>query len=876
MKRYIHLGLIVFASMVMVISLSVTVFAAPQVQEISFDTKVVNQLDDVVVTIKTTEPIANAKLYLEGQYGSASNYTQLVTQLYTKVDDYTWQGKACPGYVAGYTFYPSWLEYTDLSTGRTSTIYFNKDSFPDARFTVYKNWQDELTKKVSLGIGEKQEVQITCNGLDSIMWSVNDDNTTTCNVSVTSSNESVAGGYCSMYSFGNSGVELYYTVLAKSEGTAAITISNTKTGQIYGIINVTVSSPVTSNVFACKGQTISFEVPFVSKKSSDRPLYAFSGDANATLISSEETIDQISVDQLAVGDTVQHKCIVTMRINNTGGYFLNFYDRDRNIVRAYAVNIREHSYTVTDETEATCQHKKRITSQCSYCGDVKSEEIGDLANHKWNTFYSTDKNATCNENGSKSIHCAVCNTKDETTITAIPALGHDWDGGSITTEATCTEEGVMTFTCNRCNNTRTESIDAKGHAFSEEFTVDQEPSCTQEGSKSKHCVRCDEVTDVTSIPIIDHSFGEWEEISPSTCEDSGIKQRSCVACGYTESENLEPNGHDFEDDFTVDKEATCTEDGSQSKHCKNCEAVTDSQVIPATGHSYGDWSVTKEATCETAGSREKTCSGCEDVVAEEIPALGHEWNEQPTIDKAPTCTEAGSQSIHCARCEATKDEETIPASGHKWNDTTTVDKQPTITEKGSESIHCSVCDAKKPGTENAIPKLKTPITCAKISGLKARVYTGKALGQAPKVVVNGKTLVKNTDYTLKYQNNTKVGLATVIITGKGAYEGTIKKAFKIVPKATYFTKLTTGKSCFAATWNKQPTQTTGYVLQYALNSKFTSGAKKVVISKNSTVSRKVTKLKAKKRYYMRVCTYKKVGGKYYYSSWSKVKYLTTK
>ena len=110
MRRLKRLILILFATTVMVIALSATVFAAPQVQEIKFDTEVVNQMGQVGVTVKTSEPIVNAKLYLEGQYGTASSYTQLVAQLFTKVDDYTWQGYVYPGYVAGYTFYPSWLE----------------------------------------------------------------------------------------------------------------------------------------------------------------------------------------------------------------------------------------------------------------------------------------------------------------------------------------------------------------------------------------------------------------------------------------------------------------------------------------------------------------------------------------------------------------------------------------------------------------------------------------------------------------------------------------------------------------------------------------------------------------------------------------------
>ena len=74
---------------------------------------------------------------------------------------------------------------------------------------------------------------------------------------------------------------------------------------------------------------------------------------------------------------------------------------------------------------------------------------------------------------------------------------------------------------------------------------------------------------------------------------------------------------------------------------------------------------------------------------------------------------------------------------------------------------------------------------------------------------------------------------------------------------------------------EKATQTTGYQLQYSTSSKF-KGAKTVTITKNKTTSKKISKLKAKKKYYVRVRTYKTVGKTKYYSSWSKVKSVKTK
>ena len=69
---------------------------------------------------------------------------------------------------------------------------------------------------------------------------------------------------------------------------------------------------------------------------------------------------------------------------------------------------------------------------------------------------------------------------------------------------------------------------------------------------------------------------------------------------------------------------------------------------------------------------------------------------------------------------------------------------------------------------------------------------------------------------------------------------------------------------------------TGYQIQLATNKKFTKNKKTVIVKGYKKVSKKVKKLKAKKKYYVKICTYKTVSGKKYYSPWSKVKTVRTK
>ncbi len=168
-----------------------------------------------------------------------------------------------------------------------------------------------------------------------------------------------------------------------------------------------------------------------------------------------------------------------------------------------------------------------------------------------------------------------------------------------------------------------------------------------------------------------------------------------------------------------------------------------------------------------------------------------------------------------------------------------------------------------------------------VASIANKVYTGKVIKPLPvlKLKVGGstKTLKKGTDYTLSYSNNKKVGKATITITGKGNYKGTKKVTFKIIPKSTSLKTVSALKKGFKATWTKKTTQVTGYQIQYSTKSGFpASKTKSKFVTKNKTTSLKITGLKAKTKYYVRIRTYKTVNGIKYYSKWSSKKTVKTK
>ena len=104
---------------------------------------------------------------------------------------------------------------------------------------------------------------------------------------------------------------------------------------------------------------------------------------------------------------------------------------------------------------------------------------------------------------------------------------------------------------------------------------------------------------------------------------------------------------------------------------------------------------------------------------------------------------------------------------------------------------------------------------------------------------------------------------------------TTKNTETVKPKKTSIKKLSKGKKKFTVTWAKV-SGVKGYQIQYSSNKKFKKNNKSVTVTKQKTTKATVKKLKSKKKYYVRVRTYKKVNGKKIYSSWSKVKSVKTK
>ena len=371
----------------------------------------------------------------------------------------------------------------------------------------------------------------------------------------------------------------------------------------------------------------------------------------------------------------------------------------------------------------------------------------------------------------------------------------------------------------------------------------------------------------TVTKAISHSFG-LSDCQPVVCSDGMVKwyvTNNSAPTLYKLSPFALDDYHEHSYTKTVISNATCTTAGTVKYTCSCGDSYT--ETIPATGHKSSGWIVDKAASIGVKGSKHKECTVCKKVLeTAEIPALS-----RISISKASVTL---STSTYAYDGKAKTPSVTVKVGGKTLkkdtdytvsysNNTKVGTAKVTITGKGNYT-----------GSVSKTYSIKNNFKKATVSGISTKAFTGKNITQSITVKYNGKTLKNGTDYTVSYSSNKNIGTATVKIAGKGSYTGTITKTFKINPAKQEIQKLTAKSKAFFVDW-AQKGSATGYEIQYATNSKFTS-AKKVTITNNKTDTKTITKLSGKKKYYVRVHSYTTVKGTKYYGAWSSTKTVTTK
>ena len=518
-----------------------------------------------------------------------------------------------------------------------------------------------------------------------------------------------------------------------------------------------------------------------------------------------------------------------------------------------------HSYGNSVVTkQPTCTSEGTKTKTCTKCNATVTETIPKTS-HK---YADTVVAPTCTTGGYTLHKCSVCGTsyKDNTT----KATGHSYGNSVVTKQPTCTSEGTAIKTCTKCNATVTETIAKTSHKYADTVVA---PTCTTDGYTLHKCSVCGTSYKDSTTKATGHSYGNSVVTKQPTCTSEGTKTKTCTKCNATVTEKLPAKGHTAVTDKGYP--ATCTTAGkTDGSHCSVCNTVIKAQtVINATGHKSSGWIVDKTASIGVKGSKHRECTVCKKVLeTAEIPALS-----RISISKASVTL---STSTYAYDGKAKKPGVTVKLNGKTLkNGTDYTVSYSNNTKVGTATVKITG-KGNYTGSVSKTFKIKNNFKKATVLGISNKSYTGKNITQSITVKYNGKTLKNGTDYTVSYSSNKNIGTATVKIAGKDSYTGTITKTFKINPAKQEIQKLTAKSKAFFVDW-AQKGSASGYEIQYATNSKFTS-AKKVTITSNKTDKTTVSKLSGKKKYYVRVRSYTTVKGTKYYGAWSASKSVTTK
>ena len=159
------------------------------------------------------------------------------------------------------------------------------------------------------------------------------------------------------------------------------------------------------------------------------------------------------------------------------------------------------------------------------------------------------------------------------------------------------------------------------------------------------------------------------------------------------------------------------------------------------------------------------------------------------------------------------------------------------------------------------------------AGIPDQIATGKAKKPNPVMYLGNTLLKKNKHYKLTFKNNKKVGKATITIKGKGRVKGTLKKTFKILPLAPDLKATSVGVGAATVEWKHKAQDVDGVQLRYGHNESVTSKSVKASTKKfegTGTTSYTISGLRNDKTTFVWIRSYKKVGGKTYYSLWNPI------
>ncbi len=286
----------------------------------------------------------------------------------------------------------------------------------------------------------------------------------------------------------------------------------------------------------------------------------------------------------------------------------------------------------------------------------------------------------------------------------------------------CGKNGYTIYACTACHTHFVDDVTPVLGGCSEYKVVAEVPAtCAKAGVKAhKECVVCgakkigDEpyTDEQLELPMIDHTWGEWEG-EVATCEGKSTRVRKCTVCGKEDKENKAAIGHKYViKEIKVAPDKTMAVPGKAIAICENCKAEHEVEVWAehkcdkkdATGSKYLYLTLVKAkaATCTEEGivADYYVCkcgkilnANLVEMTAKEIAENVIEKHPDRTTQTVePTCTDYGFKTTVCTKCgEKISDVEVIKPTGHDYltypaDVTITVEGETVVIHKKGEVV----------------------------------------------------------------------------------------------------------------------------------------------------------------------------------------------
>ena len=502
----------------------------------------------------------------------------------------------------------------------------------------------------------------------------------------------------------------------------------------------------------------------------------------------------------------------------------------------------EHDYEATVKAP-TCTERGYTYYSCKNCGYSYRDNYVGAQGHK---YTKTVTAPTCTAEGYTENTCSVCGVSYISNYKE--ATGHDYE--VKVTAPTCTEEGYTLLTCKNCDyETKSDRRRAKGHNYEETIT---ESTCTTKGFITYTCTDCGDSHKGKETDLASHKWDKGTVTKQATYLLNGTIEYKCADCDAEYTEEIPMLGQTALSNCTVTlsyyktaydgKEKTpkvtvknsngiVSEDNYTVTYANNINAGNAKVIVAAkTGDVSIKGTVEKGFTIAKAKQSVSAASMDEqihvktstEIQVDGIGDISLETSTPDLIDIEETTVTGKKAGLALIKVTASGDanhEEasTMAAVGVNEKHVTEqiIENQKTL-ENGDveydEVQKCTLCKEEISRTTRTLKNIKS---CEVKLAASTYIYDGKEVKPEVTVLLEDAPLSEGTDYRLEYQDNNRVGEASVSVTGIGNYTDTQTVSFRIVEKpkqpaapvvekldTVNITSIANAKKGIKLTWNR--------------------------------------------------------------------------